>query len=446
MTDSQDLDILEYIVDYSRKNGADKSDTLLIRKQSLSASVRLGKREDINASEGHDLGLRVFVGNSQAIIATSDLNRESLRESADRAIAMARNTPEDPYACLADENRLYQGGPDFDLYDDKEISAGVLAETALAAEDAARSVNGISNSEGAGAEWSKAQISLVTSHGFSASKSGSSGSVSASVLAGEGTAMERDYDYSTARHWSDLESPELIGKRAGERAIRRLHPQKMKTGECPVIFDPRAGQSLLGHFAAAINGQSIARGSSFLRNKMGEQIFNKSISIIDDPTRPRGLKSRHFDAEGVKTGKLKLIDGGTLKSWLLDSATGKQLGLPTTGHAARAPSSPPSPTASNLHMEAGEISPQELMADIPYGFYVTELIGMGVNGITGDYSRGASGFLIENGEITSAVSEITIAGHLLDMFAQITPASDLEFRYGTNVPTVRIERMTIAGS
>lgn len=445
-TDSRDLDILSFLIDYSERAGADKVDALLIRKQSLSASVRLGVREDIDASEGADLGLRVFIGARQAIVATSDLGRESLEQSAERAIAMAKVTPEDPYACLADKDRLYSGGPDYDLHDDRDMSADELAAIALEAEDAARAVGGVSNSEGGGAQWSRAQISLATSHGFAASKAGTSGSISASVLAGQGTGMERDYDYTTARHWADLESAALVGRRAGERAVRRLNPDKIKTGDMPVIFDPRAGQSLLGHLSSAVNGQSIARGTSFLRSKMGQSIFNSRVNIIDDPTRRRGLKSRHFDAEGVACEKLALVQNGELKSWFLDSATGKQLNLPTTGHAARAPSGPPSPTASNLYMEAGDVSVSDLLSDIKSGFYVTELIGMGVNGVTGDYSRGASGFLIENGEITKPVSEITIAGNLLDMYAALTPADDLEFRYGMNVPTLRIERMTIAGS
>lgn len=437
---------MSFLIEYSRQAGAEKVDTLLVRKHSLSASVRLGAREDIDASEGADLGLRVFIGARQAIVATSDLNRESLKQSAERAIAMAKVTPEDPYACLADKDRLYTTGPDYDLHDDRDVSANELVATALEAEDAARAVEGVSNSEGGGAQWSRAQISLATSHGFAASKSGTSGSISTSVLAGQGTAMERDYDYTTARHWADLESASTVGKRAGERAVRRLNPDKIKTGEMPVVFDPRAGQSLLGHLSSAVNGQSIARGTSFLRSKMGQSIFNNRINIIDDPSRRRGLKSRHFDAEGVACKRLAVVQNGELKSWLLDSATGKQLDLPTTGHAARAPSGPPSPTASNLYMEAGDLSVSDLLADIKMGFYVTELIGMGVNGVTGDYSRGASGFLIENGKITRPISEITIAGNLLDMYASLTPADDLEFRYGMNVPTLRIERMTIAGS
>jgi PmbA protein len=265
------------------------------------------------------------------------------------------------------------------------------------------------------------------------------------AIAGGGTGMERDYDFSSALHARDLESPDKIGKTAGERAVARLNPRKVPTRKMPVVFDPRVAGSLVSHLASAINGAAIARKTSFLKDKMGDKLFRDGIRIIDDPFRVRGLRSRPFDGEGVAGAKLALVDDGVLRSWLLDSTTARELGLTTTGHAQRGVSSTPSPGATNLHLEAGKQSPAELLADIKEGLYVTDLIGSGVNGVTGDYSRGASGFWIENGQRTYPVSEVTIAGHLLDIFRSLTPADDLEFRYGINAPTVRLEGLTVAG-
>ena len=265
------------------------------------------------------------------------------------------------------------------------------------------------------------------------------------AIAGSGTGMERDYDYSSVRHAADLESPEKIGRTAGERTVERLNPRKVITRKVPVVFDRRVAGSLVSHLASAVNGASVARKTSFLRDKMGQKLFADGIRIIDDPLRKRGLRSHPFDGEGVAGKKLALIDDGFLRSWILDCATARELGLTTTGHASRGVSSTPSPGASNLHLEAGKLSPEELIADITDGFYVTDLIGMGVNMVTGDYSRGASGFWIENGKRSYPVSEVTIAGHLLDMFRTIVPADDLEFRHGINAPTLRLEGLTVAG-
>jgi PmbA protein len=285
----------------------------------------------------------------------------------------------------------------------------------------------------------------VTSHGFRGAYLGSSHGLSMTAIAGEGTGMERDYDYSSVRHAADLEAPEKIGRTAGERAIARLNPRKVTTRKVPVVFDPRVANSLVGHIASAANGASVARKTSFLRDKMGAKLFADGIRLIDDPHRLRGLRSRPFDGEGVAGKKLALVDDGVLMSWILDCATARELGLTTTGHASRGVSSSPSPGASNLHLEAGRVTPAELIADIKDGFYVTDLIGSGVNMVTGDYSRGASGFWIENGERTYAVSEVTIAGHLFDIFRSMTPANDLTFKYGINAPTVRLEGLTVAG-
>jgi PmbA protein len=306
-------------------------------------------------------------------------------------------------------------------------------------------VKGVAKSGGASASAGIGGMVLVTSHGFRGAYLGSSHGVSMTAIAGDGTGMERDYDFSSALHASDLESPEKIGRSAGGRAVERINPRKVTTRKVPVVFDPRVAGSLVSHLASAANGASIARKTSFLKDKMGEQLFAKGIRIIDDPLRKRGLRSHPFDGEGVAGKPLALVDDGRLNSWVLDCATARELGLVTTGHAQRGVSSSPSPGASNLHLEAGRASPEELIADITDGFYVTDLIGSGVNGVTGDYSRGASGFWIENGKRTYAVSEVTIAGHLFDIFRTLTPANDLEFKYGTNAPTVRLEGLTVAG-
>jgi PmbA protein len=286
---------------------------------------------------------------------------------------------------------------------------------------------------------------LVTSTGFHGSYLRSSQGISMTAISGEGTGMERDYDYTSAPHASDLESPERVGRVAGERTVARANPRKVETCKVPVVFDPRVSGSLVGHLVGAINGASIARKTSFLKDRLGQQLFASNIRIIDDPLRRRGLRSQSFDAEGVKVSKLAIVDQGVLTSWLLDCATARELGLVTTGHAHRGVSSSPSPGPFNLHLEAGEPTPAELMSDIKQGFYVTDLIGSGVNGVTGDYSRGASGFWIENGKITYPVSEVTIAGHLLPMFKSLAAANDLQFRYGINAPTLRIEGLTLGG-
>ena len=307
-------------------------------------------------------------------------------------------------------------------------------------------VAGVTNSEGGGASFSRAGVALATSSGFYGRYAGTSHSIGVAVLAGEGTNMERDYDHASARHAGDLRAAEDIGKTAGTRAVARLNPRKVESQSVPVIFDVRESAGLVGHFASAISGAAIARGVSFLKDKMGQHVFAPGVSIIDDPHRLRGLRSKPFDGEGVANRRRALVEHGRLASWLLDCASARQLGLETTGHAARGTGGPPHPSATNLYMEAGSVTPQELMADINQGFYVTELMGMGVNGVTGDYSRGAAGFWIENGKIAYPVSEVTIAGNLKDMFLGLTPASDLVFRHGTNAPTLRIEGMTIAGA
>ncbi|WP_417449998.1 TldD/PmbA family protein [Kordiimonas sp.] len=446
MADST-LDLLSDLVSKAVKAGADGADAVAVDARSRGVSWREGKLEDVEGSEGQDIGLRVIIGHKQASVSTSDRRADSLRDLVERTVAMAKAVPDDDYCGLAPQNKLHKGPlADLDLYDDTDVSAEKLTELAREAEDATRAVEGVTNSAGAGASAASWAITLATSHGFSGHYQGSSFSVSSSAIAGEGTGMERDYEFTSARHFGDLESAGWVGREAGERAVRRLGPVRMPSGKLPVVFAPRAANSILGHLAGAINGASVARGSSFLKDKMGEQILAPGVTISDDPLRRRGLQSKLFDGEGVRVSKQNLVENGVLKSWLLNAATAKQLGLDVTGHASRGTSSPPGITTSNLYMNAGEMSPEDLMADIKDGLYVTELIGMGVNGVTGDYSRGAAGFRIKNGQLCGPVSEITIASNLKEMFRHLVPASDLEFRYGTNSPTIRIDGMMIAGA
>ncbi len=438
--------ILDALLAAARKQGADAADALLVESVSASVSYRLGKLEDVERSESADLGLRVFVGNRVAFVSSSDFSDDAVAALPPRALAMARLAPEDKFAGLAPAELLARTVPALDLEDPQEPAAETLVARAREAEQAGMAVPGVTNSEGGGASFSRSTVALATSAGFIGRYAGTSHSIGVAVLAGEGTGMERDYDHASARHAADLESAEAIGRSAGEKAVRRLSPRKVKSQSVPVVFDPREASGLLGHLAGAISGSSVARGTSFLKDRMASAIFAPHVTIIDDPHRLRGLRSKPFDGEGVANARRALIDKGQLTTWLLDCASARQLGLTSTGHAARGTGGPPMPSATNLYMQAGSLSPQALIADIKQGFYVTELMGMGVNGITGDYSRGAAGFWIENGQIAFPVSEVTIAGNLKDMFLHLTPASDLQFRYGTNAPTCRIEGMTIAGS
>lgn len=441
------LDIAAMLVERARKAGAEAAEAVVLEGTSLGVSWRLGKLEDVERSEGRDVGLRVFIGKKQASVSSTDLSEAALAPMIERAVAMARVAPDDPWCGLADPAFLARDWPDLDIEDKTpQPSAEALAAIAAEAEEAALAVPGVTNSSGAGASFGRSGVALVTSGGFAGAYAGTSSSFSCSVLAGEGTTMERDYEFSSKRHAADLENAADVGRRAGEKAVRRLNPRKVKSQAVSIVYDPRVSGGLVGHFASAISGSAIARGTSFLKKEMGKPVFAKGISIVDDPHMKRGLRSKPFDGEGVKNRRMPLIEDGVLTTWLLDSATARQLGLETTGHAARGTGGPPSPSTTNLYMEAGCLSVKELIADIKQGLYVTELIGMGVNGVTGDYSRGASGFWIENGKIAYPVSEITVAGNLREMFLNMTPAADLEFRYGTNAPTIRVEGMTVAGS
>ena len=441
----QNLDLLNDLITKAKGLGADSADALMLGDTSISLAHRLGKQEQLERSEGRDLGLRVLIGKRQAIVSSSDRSQSALDELAERAISMAKSVPEDPFCGLADSALLETNPPEIDSCDPSEPTPEAMTVMAAKAESAAQSVPGVTNSEGAEASWGRTDVAIVSSNGFSATYARTGQSLAVSVLAGEGTNMERDYDYTAAVFGEDMEDAESVGRSAGEKTVKRLNPQKVETAQVPIIYDPRVSRGIVGHLSSAINGNAIARGTSFLKDHMDEMVFSEEISIVDDPHRKRGFRSRPFDGEGVKTQRRNVIDQGRLTTWFLDLRSARQLGLETTGHASRGTSSPPSPSASNLYMEAGNLSPPELMADIKAGLYVTELIGFGVNGVTGDYSRGATGFWIENGEITCPVSEVTVAGNLKEMFKNLTPASDLVFRYGTDAPTLRIDGMTVAG-
>ncbi|WP_288048366.1 TldD/PmbA family protein [Acidiphilium sp.] len=439
------LDLLDALLDAAKRAGADSADALMGSGTSLSVGRRLGKVEEIERAESDTVGLRVFVGSRSAIVSSGAIDPAGFSRLAEQAVAMARVVPEDRFSTIPDAPPPPDSAP-LDMDDPAEPGVEALLARAAAAEEAALAVKGITNSEGAGASWSRSHIALATSRGFAGAYSRSSHGVSVSPIAGEGVGMQRDYEYSAAVHGADLADPAGLGRAAAERAVSRLDPRRPATAKLPVVYHPRVAGSLLGHFAGAINGAAIARGTSFLKDAMGQAIFAPGIAIIDDPLRRRGLRSRSFDGEGQTVSRRALIEDGRLTTWLLDSRSAAQLGLATTGHAARGTSGPPSPAPSNLYMQPGALSPEALIADIGLGLYVIELIGMGVNGITGDYSRGAAVFMIRDGQLAEPVAEVTVAGNLREMFLHLTPANDLEFRRGTDAPTLRIEGMTMAGA
>jgi PmbA protein len=439
------LDLLGDLVARARRAGADAADAVLVAGASLSVARRHGQTEQLERAEGQDLGLRVFIGQQAAIVTATSIDPNGFDLLVERAVAMARVVPADPFAGLA-ELMAPPEDIDLELDDGQEPDAASLLARAEAAEAAARNTPGITNTEGGEAGFARTEITLVTSAGFAGRVLRSSHSVSAVALAGEGVGMQRDYDYSTKVHLADLEDAEAIGRSAATRALARLNPTRPKTAKLTVVFDPRVSSSLLGHFVGAINGAAVARGTSLLKDRMGQKIFGAGITIIDDPRRVRGLRSRVFDGEGVPTRTRALVENGVLTTWLLDSRSARQLGLASTGHAARGTGGPPSPSSTNLYMQPGTLTPAELMADIKEGLYITELLGGGMNGVTGDYSRGAAGFMIRNGVLAEPVAEITIAGSGLEIFANLVPANDLVFRRGTDAPTIRVDGLMMAGA
>jgi PmbA protein len=427
--------------------GGSAADALYIGEHSSGVQVRLGETESVSRAEGEEIGLRLFVGHRSATVASSDLSEEALCVLVERCLAMAKEAPEDTYADLAPSQLLQHGAAPFlDGYDDGEPVPTELRARALEAETAARSVTGVTNSNGASASASAVVIALATSGGFAGAYRTSGHGCSASVIAGEGALMQRDHSWHSARHLEDLEKAAIIGRRAGERAVARMNPGRPKPGKYPVIFDPRVSSTLLGHFSGAINGASVARKTSFLRDMLGAQLFAPDVTIVDDPLRLRGLRSRPFDAEGVAVSRRELVSGGTLNQWIADSAAARQLGIEPTGHAARGVGGAPGASPSNLYLQAGSRTREELLASVPEAVLIIELIGQGVNGVTGDYSRGAAGFMVRGGEIAEPVAEITVAGNLIDMFATLEAASDLEFRRGVDAPTILIPEMTVAAA
>lgn len=436
-----DANLLDDLLRWAKAAGADAADAYVAESAQLSVGIRLGVREKLERSESRDLSLRVFIGKRMALVSSTDLDPAGLKALAERATAMARVVPEDPHCGLAPEDRIARDWPELDLDDGKEASVARLLDWCERAEDAARAVKGVTNSEGANAGWSRGRVALAASNGFIGEYRYGSYGLDVSVLAGEGVGMERDYDWSQAVYTDDLDRPETLGRNAGRGAVKRLNPRKIRSGRYPVIYDRRISGGLLGHLASAINGRGIARQTSFLLDKLGKQVFSKGLRVVDDPHRKRRSGSRPFDGEGLPTRRCNLIEDGRLTTWLLDLNSARQLGMEPTGHGAWGGG----PTTSNLYLEKGRESVKSLIGGVRRGLYINDLIGFGVNGVTGDYSRGASGFWIEKGELAWPISGVTVAGNLKDMFRHITPASDLQFKSSTNAPSVRVDGMTIAG-
>ncbi|HEY5411341.1 MAG TPA: TldD/PmbA family protein [Caulobacteraceae bacterium] len=441
-----DENLLQDVVQAALKAGADAAEAVGAERQSLSIGVRLGELEEVEREEARDLGLRVFIGQQQATVSGSDVSAEAIGKLVERAVAMARLAPEDKYAGLAPQDRLAKGPlPDLDLIDAFEPSAEQLEHQARAAEDAARAISGVTNSEGGSGGWSSSHWRLVTSHGFSGEHGATSFSVGASVIAGDEETMERGYDGRHTRWHGDLPTPEAIGEEAGNRAVGRLGARKIESTTAPVIFENRLAAALISPLVGAAAGTSVARGVSFLKTRLGERIFAKGVNVVDEPHRRRGLGSAPFDDEGVATKRTALIDDGVLTTWLMNSSSARQLGLQTTGHASRGLAGPPGVGPANLTLEPGERDLAGLMQDAGEGLLVTMMFGPSLNANTGDWSIGVSGFWFKGGEIAYPVAEITVAGNLIEVFAKLIPGSDLEFRGATNAPSVLIPDLAIAG-
>ncbi|MSO81046.1 MAG: TldD/PmbA family protein [Alphaproteobacteria bacterium] len=442
---NNDLDLLAGLVLKARAAGADAADAILVRSAASSHARRLGAVEHVERQESRDLGLRVLVGKQQAANSSTDLSAEAQAALIERTVAMASAVPADPWCGLADQAEIARVWGDLDLDDPIEPTPEALAEAAAICEAAALGVKGVSNSEGAEAGWGRSQMAVVASNGFVGAWSRTSHSVSVSVIAGEGTAMERDYDWTSAVHRADLVDAATIGRRAGERTVALLGARRLPSRQMPVVFEPRVASGLLRSLVGAISGTSVARRASFLMDDLGKRLFAPGIVVRDDPLRRRGARSQPFDGDGIAGAPRNIVEDGVLTSWLLDLQTARHLGLETTGHGTHGTGGSSGPSPSNLWLAAGSATPEELMADIKDGFYVTSMMGMGVSMVTGDYSRGAGGFRIENGRLTHPVSEVTVAGNLRDMFAALVPANDLIFRWGLDTPTIRIDGMTVAG-
>lgn len=444
-----DLALLtEALLDAARKAGAEAADALAVQGSSLHIDIRQGKLEQAERAEGIELGLRVLMGGRQACVSVSDTSARTLADVAERAVAMAREAPVDPYAGLADPGQIARNWDlaALDLCEDAaEPGAAALEETARRTEAAAMAVAGIKQVE-ASAGYSRRQMYLAATNGFAGGYARSSISTSAVAFCGEGTGMERDWAGESRIWQADMPAPEAIGAQAAERALARLGARRPVTGSYPVLFDERIAQSLIGHLLSAINGASIARGSSWLRDALGQQVLPKGFSVIEDPHRPRISGSRPFDAEGLPTRRRVIVDNGVLTGWTLDLATARKLGLASTANAARGTTSPPSPATSNIDLTPGTATRAQLIGQMGTGLLVTSLIGSTINPTTGDYSRGASGFWVEDGVVTHAVNECTIAGNLRQMLLGLIAANDARPHLGTRVPSLLVEGMTLAGA
>ena len=439
--------LAQSLIERATNAGATAADAIYVGDRSTSVEVRMGALDNVSSAEGESIGLRLFLGQRSASVASSDLSEESMATLVERCLAMAREAPEDPFSGLAPEVLLELGPlPPVDTFDPADPDPAELRARALETEAAALAVPGVTNSDGAGASASSFTLALATSGGFAGAYRTSRHGCSASVIAGEGGGMQRDYDWHSTRFLADLDDSAAIGRSAGERAVARLGAGRPRPGRYPVLFDPRVATSLLGHFASAITGSGVARGTSFLKDKLGQAVFAPGVTIIDDPLRPRGLRSHPFDGEGLRVARRELVSDGRVNQWLAESASARQLGIAPTGHAARGAGGAPSAGPSNMWIEPGRRSRDELLSAFPEALLVIELIGQGVNGLTGDYSRGAVGFMVRAGAIAEPVSEITIASNLNDMFATLEPGSDLEFRRGIDAPTILVPEMTVAAA
>lgn len=439
-------DVCERLLGLCLEAGADQVSASAAMTEGLEASARDGVIEDIGRSETLDIGIRVIVGNRQTCVSASSRKDAALAEMAERAVAMAREAPDDPYCGLPEAGAEMAALPDLDLCDPAQADADRLREDALTIDEAARAIPGVAKSEGSSASWRRSEVALLMSNGFQGQRRGSFWSASCSAIAGEGLGMERDYSYGVARWRGDLRDLQDIGREAGERAVRRVDPRKAQSKSVPLIFDQRVASSIVGHFLGAINGSSVARGSTYLGDKLGERIFPQGFTIIDDPLQQRGIGSRSYDGEGLATSPTVLVEDGVLRTWLLDTGTARQLGLASTASASFGIGSPPRPGPSNVTLTPGAQTPQQMIAGIEEGFFITEMMGASINSTTGDYSRGATGFWIENGELAYPVTEATVAGNLIEMFGTVQAANDLPTDRALKVPTLRIDGCHVAGN
>ena len=439
-------DLLHDLIGAALKAGADAAEAVTAERAALSVGVRNGALEDVEREESRDLGLRVFIGKRQATVSASDLSAGTQARLVERAVAMARLAPEDPYAGLAPSDRLARGPfADLDLFDPTDRNAEALEDAAAACEAAALAVPGVSKSEGGHASMSKGRWRLVTSHGFEGAHAGSAFSLGVGVIAEKDGAMERGGEHRSVRHLSDLPDAASIGDYAGRRAAARVGPRKLASMSAPVIFENRVATQVISPLLGAISGPSIARGTSFLKNRLGQAVLPGGVDLMDDPFRQRGLGSTPFDDEGVEVQKRALVQNGVLTTWLLNTSAAAQLGLASTGHASRGLAGPPGVSGHNVHLSPGERPLSQLMADAGKGLLVTSMFGPSLNPNNGDWSAGVSGFWFEGGEIAWPVSEITVAGNLIDLYGRLQAGSDLEFRNSFNSPSLLFDGVAIAG-